>query len=232
MYLPNNKAPHCGVQAFRTDNYSKPRSLRISYLRLGGLVEADRVPPCNLCPRLKCFVWDAGGGAEGRGGSEYSHTYSWRGGLRAPCYVWVMKSSERPPPNTHSSDHALGFHGGHILCPLIFIEGQTPLEYSIPNWLDWMDTGVKSVFVCVSLSMKQTHLGPKVLAWLPRVEFLPLSLSIPLSHFVTHTHTHTHKAHVHILYRHTLLWGCYVSVLEIHLSVNLSNKGSERLIFY
>lgn len=31
-------------------------------------MEADRVPPCNLCPRLKCFVWDAGGGAEGREG--------------------------------------------------------------------------------------------------------------------------------------------------------------------
>lgn len=39
--------------------------------------------------------------------------------------------------------------------------------------------------------------------------------------------THTHKAHVHILYRHTLLWGCYVSVLETLLSVNLSNKGGE-----
>lgn len=31
------------------DHYSKPTSLRVSYSRLGGLVEADRVPPLNLC---------------------------------------------------------------------------------------------------------------------------------------------------------------------------------------
>lgn len=176
-------------------------------------MEADRVPPCNLCPCLKCFVWDVGGGPEGRGGCECSHTYSWRGGLRASCYVWVVKSSAHPPPNTHPSDHTLGFHAGHILCPLIFIMGQTPLEYSIPNWLD-RDWFKKCVCVCVcSLPMKQTHLGPKVLAWMPGVEMAVFtSLSVPLSLFVTHTHTHIHtKAHAHILYKqtHTLLWGCY-----------------------
>lgn len=95
---PTTNAPHCGVQPFITDHYSKPRPLRISFSRLGGLVETDRVPPCNLCLRLKCFVWDAGGGAAGRRDSEYSHTYSWRGGLRASCYVWVIKGSKRPPP--------------------------------------------------------------------------------------------------------------------------------------
>lgn len=42
------------------------------------------------------------------------------------------------PPNTRSPDHALGCHGGHISCPLIFIMGQTPSEYSIPNWSGWM----------------------------------------------------------------------------------------------
>lgn len=89
---PTTNAPHCAVQPFRTDHYSKPRSLRISYSRLGGLVEADRVPSHAF--EVLCL----GGGAEGRGGGEYSHTYSWRGGLRAACYVWMMKSSQRPPP--------------------------------------------------------------------------------------------------------------------------------------
>lgn len=51
-------------------------------------MEADRTPPSAICAlRLKCFVWGADGGAEGCGGVGYHHTYSWRGGLRAPCYV-------------------------------------------------------------------------------------------------------------------------------------------------
>lgn len=52
VYLPNNKRQaRRGVQALRADHYSKLRSPRISYSTLGGgLVEADRVPPYNLCP--------------------------------------------------------------------------------------------------------------------------------------------------------------------------------------
>lgn len=109
---------------FITDHYPKPRSLRTSYSRLGGLVETDRVPNCNLCLRLKCFVWDAGGGALGWGGGQLGHKYSYRGGLRAACYVWVVESSKRHPPLKHFPPIMnLGFYTGYVLPPLIFTEG-------------------------------------------------------------------------------------------------------------
>lgn len=124
---PTTNALHCGAQPFRPDHYSKSMSPRISYQGWGAWWRPIGFSPRNLWPRLKRFVWDVGGGAEGRGGGECSHTYSWRGGLRASCYVWMMKSSSYPPPNRHTHarfNRASGFRDGLSLCRLIFIIGQ------------------------------------------------------------------------------------------------------------
>lgn len=106
MYPPDNKRSTLWRSAIQTGSLFQTRVPEgLVFQGWGACWRLIGFPPCNLCPLLKCFVWDAGGGAEGWGGGEYTHTYSWRGGLRASCYVWVIKSSTHPPPNTHIHTH-------------------------------------------------------------------------------------------------------------------------------
>lgn len=104
------------------DYSCRPRSLRVNYSTLRSLVGADRVPPVQFVPTFEVLCLGMlVVGRQGAGGGASFHTYSWRGGLRVSCYVWVMKSSAHPPPNTHThtdtpSPITFGFHGVFIHC--------------------------------------------------------------------------------------------------------------------
>lgn len=73
--------------------------------------------PNNPCPTFEVLClggWWRGGAAERR---IHHHTYSWRGGLRASCYDWVMKSSSLPPSLKHT--HTLTTHWDFSLGPYL-----------------------------------------------------------------------------------------------------------------
>lgn len=82
----------------------------------------------------------------GQRGREAVNTAIHIHGRRVKCSLLCLGDEELRMLSP--SDCPLGFHCERILCPLIFIMGQTPLEYSIPNWWDWK-LSKKCVGVCV-----------------------------------------------------------------------------------
>lgn len=134
----------------------------------GGLLEADRVPLPQFVATFEVLClgrWWWGKGAV----RQWIHPYIFMEG-RVNSFLLCLGDEELHAPSPkHTCTHRhtrpiahLGFHGGYVW----YSYRSRPSEYFIPNWLNWMNIGVKNVL----LPMKRTHQGPKVFACMPGVE--------------------------------------------------------------